>query len=160
MHDWNWQSLQFALRTFTLQPTATLARQPTFHCFWHRQRIVVASSGAHSALSLALSASLSLSLTLSLSLSLSLLSFLVQEGFLHRDLTSENVLLTAQEEPRIIDFGFAIRKAGAADGAVFRLRPAGNARWRAPEITMRLPYGRSVDVYRYVCSGCERLVRA
>merc|ERR1711991_971142 len=49
---------------------------------------------------------------------------------------------------KIIDFGFAIKTANPLQ-ATFKLRPAGNARWRAPEITARKEYSFSVDVYSF-----------
>lgn len=75
--------------------------------------------------------------------------FLHHHGIIHRDLTSENVLLKADGVCKLIDFGFAVRVPDAAPANVYKLRPAGNARWRAPEITLRMPYGSSADVYSF-----------
>ncbi len=75
--------------------------------------------------------------------------FLHLHGIIHRDLTSENVLLKNDGVCKIIDFGFAVRVPDASPNQVYRLRPAGNARWRAPEMTQRLPYSSSVDVYSF-----------
>ncbi len=75
--------------------------------------------------------------------------FLHRNGILHRDLTSENVMLKTDGVCKLIDFGFAVRVPDAAPACVYKLRPAGNARWRAPEITLRMPYGSSADVYSF-----------
>ena len=58
-------------------------------------------------------------------------------------------MITKKKKIRIIDFGFAVRVADASPDKLYRLRPAGNARWRAPEMTQRLPYSSNVDVYSF-----------
>jgi serine/threonine protein kinase len=75
--------------------------------------------------------------------------FLHHQGIIHRDLTSENVMLKTDGVCKIIDFGFSIKVPDASPGRVYKLRPAGNARWRAPEITLRQPYGSAVDVFSF-----------
>jgi serine/threonine protein kinase len=77
------------------------------------------------------------------------MAFLHRSCILHRDLTSENVMLKTDGVCKLIDFGFAVRVPDAAPACVYKLRPAGNARWRAPEITLRMPYGSSADVYSF-----------
>ena len=73
--------------------------------------------------------------------------FLHSQNIFHRDLTSENVLLTPEGVAKIIDFGFAVVLDPSL--ATSKLRPAGNARWRAPEITARKEYSFSADVYSF-----------
>jgi serine/threonine protein kinase len=87
------------------------------------------------------------------------MSFLHHHRIIHRDLTSENVLLKSEGVCKIIDFGFAVRVPDAAPDKVYSLRPAGNARWRAPEITLRQLYGSSVDVYSFAVILNELLSR-
>ena len=68
---------------------------------------------------------------------------------MHRDLTSENLLLKIENDTidlKIIDFGFAYYSENFDQQHT--LKHTGNARWRAPEITNNLRYSCSVDVYR------------
>ena len=55
-----------------------------------------------------------------------------QRGFLHRDLKPSNILIDAQDQPYVSDFGLAKRMEGAADLTQSQVTP-GTPRYMAPE---------------------------
>ncbi|KAG0250386.1 hypothetical protein DFQ27_009425, partial [Actinomortierella ambigua] len=81
------------------------------------------------------------------------LAYIHQEGVLHRDLKSANVLLTKHMEVKLADFGLAqVRSmasaASSASGQAVK-GPAGTLRWVAPELlyAAKPMYSTKSDVY-------------
>ena len=73
-------------------------------------------------------------------------------GIVHRDLKPENVLVTAALEPKVLDFGLAIRAGGAAVGAASsdRGRFVGTPLWASPEqAAMSGDVGPASDVFSF-----------
>ncbi len=70
----------------------------------------------------------------------------LEPPLMHRDLSTNNVLLDEHSRPIIIDFGIA-REELPPGGAPHS--PIGHPRLRAPEISNNKPYTKSVDVYNF-----------
>ena len=65
-------------------------------------------------------------------------------GVVHGDLTSANVMLTAEDQPKILDFGLArLRGTGSTPGA----EAAGTLPYVAPEVLSGAPAGQRSDLY-------------
>ncbi|KAF9969625.1 hypothetical protein BGZ73_007943 [Actinomortierella ambigua] len=90
------------------------------------------------------------------------LAYIHQEGVVHRDLKSANILLTEHQQVKLCDFGMAKAKANALSHAVLRSEGAtlvgtttaaaallkGTYRWMAPELFSKSPeYSTKSDVY-------------
>ncbi|KAG0260128.1 hypothetical protein DFQ27_003737 [Actinomortierella ambigua] len=75
------------------------------------------------------------------------LAYIHHESILHRDLKSDNVLLTGLMEVKLSDFGLAMVKTSSGGYSTEVLR--GTIRWRAPELLMgELPrYTNKSDMY-------------
>lgn len=73
---------------------------------------------------------------------------------IHRDLTTQNILLTGRGEAKIADFGISRFKKELGDQQMTLI---GNPRWRAPEITRNERYSDAVDVYGYALVLFEML---
>lgn len=63
---------------------------------------------------------------------------------LHRDLKSDNVLMSLQGEVKIADFGFAIQ---LTKEILSRKSLVGTPAWMAPELIKKEPYDESVDIW-------------
>ncbi|GAM29117.1 hypothetical protein SAMD00019534_122930, partial [Acytostelium subglobosum LB1] len=65
---------------------------------------------------------------------------------IHRDLTSQNILLDATGSSKIADFGISRFKNDIGDKTMTSI---GNPRWRAPEVTKGEKYSEKVDVFGF-----------
>lgn len=67
-----------------------------------------------------------------------------QQGIIHRDIKSENIMVRASDGAvKIIDFGLAVVER--PEGGHKKI--AGTARYMAPEVVLAKPYRRSADLY-------------
>lgn len=73
----------------------------------------------------------------------SALAYLHSEGYVHRDVKSENVLVTETGECKLCDFGLACREQDALPGR------SGSHRWMAPEVCRAEPYGKPADIFSF-----------
>ena len=74
------------------------------------------------------------------------LAFVHSKNMLHRDIKSLNILLDADDYPKICDFGLSRVidvKEELMTGGI------GTTQWMAPEIIDSKPYGKKADVYSY-----------
>ena len=62
------------------------------------------------------------------------LAYLHNRGILHRDLKSLNILLDAEEQAKIADFGLAKVKLEVGSTSTKSHKTVGSIRWRAPEL--------------------------
>jgi serine/threonine protein kinase len=77
---------------------------------------------------------------------LSAVDFVHRHGFSHGDISPENVLLDANDDAKLADFGFARRHP--SKGALLPPARAGKPYSLAPEVFARLPFdGRRADIY-------------
>jgi tRNA A-37 threonylcarbamoyl transferase component Bud32 len=67
---------------------------------------------------------------------LNAIAYLHTKGICHRDLKLENVMLTADLNPKLIDFGFACQDSGRPNLALF----CGTPNYMSPEIIKKIPY--------------------
>ncbi|KAG0270112.1 hypothetical protein DFQ27_000413 [Actinomortierella ambigua] len=75
------------------------------------------------------------------------LAYIHHEGILHRDLKSDNVLLTRHMEVKLCDFGLAVIKTSSGGHSTQFMR--GTFRWLAPELVLseRPRYTTKSDMY-------------
>ncbi|KAG0260132.1 hypothetical protein DFQ27_003741, partial [Actinomortierella ambigua] len=75
------------------------------------------------------------------------LAYIHHEGILHRDLKSDNVLLSSHMEVKLCDFGLAVVKTSSSGHSTDVMR--GTFRWMAPELVLseRPRYTTKSDMY-------------
>ncbi|XP_070588760.1 serine/threonine-protein kinase PAK 5 isoform X4 [Erythrolamprus reginae] len=72
------------------------------------------------------------------------LSYLHNQGVIHRDIKSDSILLTSDGRIKLSDFGFC---AQVSKDVPKRKSLVGTPYWMAPEVISRLPYGTEVDIW-------------
>jgi len=72
------------------------------------------------------------------------LAYIHSQGFIHRDIKSDNVLLNMRGEVKIADFGFSAKITAERDK---RNSVVGTPYWMAPELINASPYDNKVDVW-------------
>lgn len=72
------------------------------------------------------------------------LEYMHKNNKIHRDIKTDNVLLKANGEVRLADFGFAAQLSSQQDS---RKSIVGTPYWMAPELIKALPYSFAVDIW-------------
>lgn len=72
------------------------------------------------------------------------LSYMHKHNRIHRDIKTDSVLLKADGEVRLADFGFTAQLSSSND---FRKSVVGTPYWMAPELIKSLPYSFGVDIW-------------
>ncbi|KAI8622258.1 kinase-like domain-containing protein [Chytriomyces sp. MP71] len=82
------------------------------------------------------------------------MAYLHSRGIIHRDLKSENLLVTEYKRIKVCDFGFSRPKPNTPQD-VRRLSFCGTDSHMAPEIMLCIPFDHRVDLFSYGVILCE-----
>lgn len=77
------------------------------------------------------------------------LKYIHEQGFLHRDIKTANIMLKQNFEIKVIDFGLVVRIASKPTNR------AGSKAYMAPEVIKQVPYNEKVDIWSLGCVAQE-----
>ncbi|ELP92174.1 serine/threonine protein kinase, putative [Entamoeba invadens IP1] len=77
--------------------------------------------------------------------------YIHEQGFIHRDIKTANLMLDSNNELKIIDFGLVIRNSALPHNR------AGSKSYMAPEVIKQILYNEKVDVWSIGCVAQELL---
>jgi p21-activated kinase 1 len=72
------------------------------------------------------------------------LAYLHAADMIHRDIKSDNVLVTTDGRVKLADFGYTAQLTSSQDR---RKTVCGTPYWMAPELIQGMPYGREIDIW-------------
>lgn len=79
------------------------------------------------------------------------LAFMHSHSIMHRDIKPENILLS-EDKVKLCDFGFSRPTTEVLPTSYVATR------WyRAPELLLKMPYGRPIDMWALGCLICEMI---
>lgn len=81
------------------------------------------------------------------------LEYIHERNIAHRDLKPENILMDGKDNPIICDFGNSVILLNKQDYIRPKLTSGEHVSryYRAPEISLYLPYGLSIDIWSFAC---------
>ncbi|BFU20983.1 protein kinase, putative [Entamoeba histolytica HM-1:IMSS-B] len=77
------------------------------------------------------------------------LKYIHEEGFIHRDIKTANIMLKQNFEIKVIDFGLVVRINSKPSNR------AGSKAYMAPEVIKQIPYNEKVDIWSIGCVAQE-----